>query len=121
MVNRRGFLSSVTGVAGALRLAPRIEALLENAPPQLPASSLYEKDEEAYWTELRKQYLIPEGEVYLNNGTVGSSPRPVLKAVCARDKDKAQAFANTWGYESVETDWKKLLARNAESKSAICG
>ncbi|MEP7364885.1 MAG: Gfo/Idh/MocA family oxidoreductase [Acidobacteriota bacterium] len=35
----------------------------------------------------------------------------VLKAVCARDGAKAQAFADQWGYESVETDWKKLIAR----------
>ena len=31
--------------------------------------------------------------------------RPVLKAVCARDPKKAQAFADVWGYERVETDW----------------
>ena len=36
---------------------------------------------------------------------------PVLKAVCARDGGKAKAFAEQWGYESVETDWKKLIAR----------
>lgn len=36
---------------------------------------------------------------------------PVLKAVCARDGAKANAFAAQWGYESVETDWKKLIAR----------
>ena len=36
--------------------------------------------------------------------------RPVLKAVCARDPKKAQAFADNWGYERVETDWKKLVA-----------
>lgn len=35
----------------------------------------------------------------------------VLRAVCARDAVKAQEFANKWGYKSVETDWKKLLAR----------
>jgi predicted dehydrogenase len=45
---------------------------------------------------------------------------PVLKAVCARDKDKAQAFANTWGYESVETDWKKLIARADIDAVDIC-
>src|SRR5579864_3561634 len=38
--------------------------------------------------------------------------QPVLKAVCARDADKARAFAAQWGYESVETDWRKLAARN---------
>src|SRR5437762_2111599 len=46
--------------------------------------------------------------------------RPVLKAVCARDKVKAQGFADTWGYESVETDWKKLLARPDIDAVDIC-
>ncbi len=46
--------------------------------------------------------------------------RPVLKAVCARDQAKAEAFAKTWGYESVETDWKKLLARKDIDAVDIC-
>jgi predicted dehydrogenase len=37
--------------------------------------------------------------------------RPVLKAVCGRDAAKVKAFADNWGYESVETDWKKLIER----------
>src|SRR5881397_1145890 len=35
----------------------------------------------------------------------------VLKAVCARDEAKVKAFAGKWGFESHETDWRKLLAR----------
>ena len=35
--------------------------------------------------------------------------RPVLKAVCARDAEKAKGFAKKWGYESIETDWRKLI------------
>jgi predicted dehydrogenase len=46
--------------------------------------------------------------------------RPVLKAVCARDADKAKAFAQRWGYESIETDWKKLLARDDIDAVDIC-
>ena len=46
--------------------------------------------------------------------------KPVLKAVCARDKEKAEAFAKTWGYESVETDWKKLLERKDIDAVDIC-
>lgn len=46
--------------------------------------------------------------------------RPVLKAVCARDQAKAQAFAEKWGYESVETDWKKLIARPDIDAVDIC-
>jgi len=34
-----------------------------------------------------------------------------LKAVCARNPERAQAFASNWGYESVESDWRKLIER----------
>ena len=37
--------------------------------------------------------------------------KPVLKAACARDADKLKGFADQWGYESTETDWRKLIAR----------
>jgi predicted dehydrogenase len=36
---------------------------------------------------------------------------PVLKAACGRDEAKASKFADTWGYESVETDWRKAVER----------
>ena len=84
MIDRRGFLCSfagVAGAAGALGLPPKWTALLEQEPPKLPDSALYGSNEEAYWTEWRKQFLIPADEVYLNNGTVGSCPMPVLRAV----------------------------------------
>jgi myo-inositol 2-dehydrogenase/D-chiro-inositol 1-dehydrogenase len=35
--------------------------------------------------------------------------RPVLKTICARDKARAEAFAARWGYESVATDWRRLV------------
>ncbi len=37
--------------------------------------------------------------------------RPVLKAACGRDQAKVRAFADRWSYESVETDWRKLVER----------
>ena len=46
--------------------------------------------------------------------------RPVLKAVCSRNKDKVQAFANQWGYKSIETDWKVLIARDDIDAIDIC-
>ena len=46
--------------------------------------------------------------------------RPVLKAVCARREDKVKAFAEQWGYESFETDYKKLIARNDIDAVDIC-
>src|ERR671934_1556606 len=35
--------------------------------------------------------------------------QPVLKTICARNADRARAFAARWGYESVVTDWRKLV------------
>ena len=37
--------------------------------------------------------------------------RPVLKAICARNAERVKAFANNWGYESAETDWRSLVER----------
>src|SRR5438128_1324021 len=38
--------------------------------------------------------------------------QPVLKAICARDEKKARGFADKWGYESVESDWRRLIERD---------
>jgi len=45
---------------------------------------------------------------------------PVLKAVCFRNETKLKAFAEQWGYESVETDWSKLIARDDIDAVDIC-
>ncbi len=37
---------------------------------------------------------------------------PVLKACCARNQQNIKAFADNWGYESYETDWRKLIERD---------
>lgn len=46
--------------------------------------------------------------------------RPVLKAVCGRNKERVQAFADQWAYESIETDWKALIARDDIDAIDIC-
>ena len=45
---------------------------------------------------------------------------PKLQAVAARDADKAQAFADRWGYSRVETDWRKLVAADDIDAIDIC-
>ncbi len=107
MIDRRGFLSSFAGAAGVastLRYSNAWPALLERAPAQLPDRALYDSNEEGYWTELRKQFLIPADEVYLNNGTVGSSPAPVLRAIFDGYNESEQMAQSDpedypiWGY-----------------------
>ena len=109
MIDRRGFLSSFAGAAGlatTLSLRGDLFAQLAQAPAHLPERSLYDSSEEAYWTELRKQFLIPANEVYLNNGTVGSSPAPVLRAIFDGYKETEKMAQSDpedypiWGYAS---------------------
>lgn len=45
---------------------------------------------------------------------------PVLKAVCSRNIEKVQAFADQWGYESIETDWRNLISRDDIDAIDIC-
>ncbi|MGH9519714.1 MAG: aminotransferase class V-fold PLP-dependent enzyme, partial [Terriglobales bacterium] len=80
-MDRRSFFSASAGVAGAAVFThPWLERMAA-APRTLPAERLFRSDSEAYWRELRRQFLIPADEVYLNNGTCGSSPAPVIKAI----------------------------------------
>src|SRR5215472_13065644 len=107
MSDRRAFLSSLGAAAAtafALSDAKFPQEVLHQPPTPLPDRSLYDKDEDAYWAALRKQFLIPEAEVYLNNGTVGSSPLPVLHAIM-KCYHEAESLAQhdpedypIWGY-----------------------
>jgi predicted dehydrogenase len=46
--------------------------------------------------------------------------RPILKTLCARSAEKAKSFAANWGYESIETDWRKLIERKDIDLIDIC-
>ena len=106
MLDRRQFLSqTVAGLGFALAAGHPLLAQLANLPSKLPDPAQYSSDQDAYWAEMRKQFLIPEDEVYLNNGTVGSSPAPVLRAVFdgytrteQMDQEDPENYP-IWGYE----------------------
>lgn len=76
MIDRRAMLANSLFAGAASALPASALAAVE-----MPGADLFGKNEDAYWAALRKQFLIPDGVVNLNNGTVGSSPRPVLKAI----------------------------------------
>ena len=109
MLDRRRFLFSsaaIAAVAGLPFSLAEAQAAGQSDNHPLPPKDLYDRDQEAYWSELRKQFLIPTDEVYLNNGTVGSSPRPVLRAIVEsfhQTEQMAQSDPEDypiWGYAS---------------------
>ncbi len=108
MLNRRSFLSSSLtsslAIGAGLSWHGNLWAQLQSLPSKLPDRSLFDQNEDAYWRELRQQFLIPADEVYLNNGTVGSSPAPVLRAVfegyekCEKLDETDPEDYPIWGY-----------------------
>lgn len=49
-----------------------------------------------------------------------SEYQPVLKAIGDVNAEKAKAFAQRWGFESIETDWRKLVEREDIDLVDIC-
>ncbi len=48
--------------------------------------------------------------------------QPVLKACYGREEDrqKLEQFAGNWGYESIETDWRKVVQRDDIDLVDVC-
>jgi predicted dehydrogenase len=45
---------------------------------------------------------------------------PVLKTVCGTNEAGTRAFADSWGYESVETDWRRVVEDKDIDLIEIC-
>lgn len=69
MFDRRWFLSSGIVIGGAA-VSNQLFVKIASAPKHLPVAALYSGDEDSYWAEIRKQFLIPEDEA----GQRSSSP-----------------------------------------------
>ena len=92
MLERRGFLQALGAATLAGLVRPDLVAahgraaggLIEQdlclEPPPLPTDELFARSPETYWAELRRQWLFRPGFLYLNNGTCGSCPLPIVRA-----------------------------------------
>jgi len=63
MLNRRNFLwssfASSLAVSAGLAWRGNLRVQLEALPSKLPERSLFDQNADAYWRELRRQFLIP--------------------------------------------------------------
>ncbi|MDX2152712.1 MAG: aminotransferase class V-fold PLP-dependent enzyme [Bryobacteraceae bacterium] len=88
-------------------------ALLGVAAPQnlraaepLPDTTLFERDPERYWKRIREeQFFLPDWRAFLNNGSLGVTPKPVFEAVVDYMKRAAGLLMDEyprWGYETLD-------------------
>ncbi len=97
-MDRREFVSNAAAAAAAVAAWPGDAAAAAT--------------EERLWEKLRKSWLIPDDVLYLNNGSVGATPKPVLDAV-ERYQLEVERFAGRrygeypwWGYPDTTLEWR---------------
>jgi isopenicillin-N epimerase len=81
---RRSFLTLLGG--GALAWPRTLEALARRF------DSGGDPDDELFWAEVRTGFLIAPDRIYLNNGTLGPSPRVAVDAVAEHTRRVAATF-----------------------------
>jgi selenocysteine lyase/cysteine desulfurase len=71
-------------------------------------------DDEPFWAFVRGQFLIPEGRIYLNNGTLGPSPRVVVDAVNEHTRRVAATFPPGVAWDDLKQAMGRLLDADPE-------
>jgi len=121
MDSRRNFLKQSGLLLASMPIlgaANKLEAL--NLHKDFPSG-----DDPAYWVKIRKMFPMPLDEAYLNTGTIGATPTPVLDAMTGHLEEYARNIAKVdWsdggiqiitGYFPHDTIRKKLgIIMNAE-------
>jgi isopenicillin-N epimerase len=109
-MNRRHALRASAAIFGL----PWQKALFA-AAPALPDTALFNRDPEAYWKRIRdEQFYLPGWRAFLNNGSLGVAPRPVLATV-GEYMERAAALQldypyPRWGYETLD-EYREELAQ----------
>ena len=108
--DRRNFIRSAS-VLAALSFA-EVEALAASAKIKHEGRAIAE-DDEAYWGAVRQLFPLTKDWTYLNNGTFGPSPYPVIDAMRAGQMD-ADMYGNYGAYDSTMPKIAKFVGADAD-------
>jgi selenocysteine lyase/cysteine desulfurase len=102
-MNRREALRNISWTAALFGLPA---SAADTGATPLPPTNLFDKQPERYWAQMRKkQFTLPGWRAFLNNGSLGVAPRPVLKAVTDYLDRSAALLMDEyprWGYETLD-------------------
>ncbi|MDZ4667135.1 MAG: aminotransferase class V-fold PLP-dependent enzyme [bacterium] len=98
--NRRRFIKQGTaGLLGSFAIPSFLEEL--RAEPMPNNKGEISVTDENYWQLLRQQFPLQKDWAYLNNGTMGPSPYPVIEAVRKGMMD-GDVYGNYGGWEATQ-------------------
>jgi selenocysteine lyase/cysteine desulfurase len=109
--SRRDLLRGLAGAAALYGLTSMEASAAEGG--SLPSASLLKSDPDSYWNRLRdEQFLMPGKRAFLNTGSLGVAPRPVVKAVADYLHRAAELEVEAlqveryprWGYETLDEE-----------------
>ncbi len=116
--DRRKFLKQATQL-GALSILP-FSGFAKNNTPEIDFSSFdftkINTDDEQFWKMLRLQFPLHTEKIYLNNGTMGPSPYPVIEAV----NQKMLQVDTTGEYGGWEESRKTIAKFVNATEDEIC-
>lgn len=108
-LSRRAALSRLA--FGTVLLAGTAPEVLSDVSA-LPVSDLLRENPGEYWARIRKeQFLIPNDRAFLNNGSLGVTPKPVLNAMTSYlERAAALEMEDTprWGYETLDAEREEM-------------
>jgi len=111
-LNRRNFMRRLTGnLAAAPSLAALASVRARASMANVEQAGTAAASEEDFWTKVRAEFLLDPHVAYLNNGTLGPTPRPVLYTLIERYQKMAM---NTGPENSLESQ----LAEDVRKKAA---
>lgn len=109
MTNRRQFIKLSTSALGAIVVPPFPEVIISD---QVKTNGKnIPSDDEVYWKLVRNQFPLAKDKIYLNNGTMGPSPYPVIEAVKNTMMD-VDVNGNYGGWAQAAVRLEKFLKVN---------
>jgi selenocysteine lyase/cysteine desulfurase len=110
--DRRKFIKQTAGTMLA-GIALTDFALAENAKMISSNGMKIESDDEKFWSMVRQQFPLTKDVAYLNNGTMGPSPYPVIEAVRKGMMDCDQ-LGNYGGWEATQKKIGNFVGANED-------
>jgi selenocysteine lyase/cysteine desulfurase len=107
-MNRRNFMRRLAGTAAAAALADSAVLRARESMRAIEQAAATASPDEEFWKKVRGEFLLDHHVAYLNNGTLGPTPRPVLYTLIER----YQRLAMETGPENT------LLSQQAEDVRA---
>ena len=113
-IDRRNAVAAMLGL-------PAVAASLQ--APSLPDGKLAQTDPEKYWKRIRdEQFLLPDWRAFLNNGSLGLAPKPVVQAMVDYQEKGSALLVDgypRWGYETLDEHREKLSAQFGCNKDEL--